>query len=202
MEIEIGKLYKNKTFNFLVPIFTDYPVSFKQKMEQQVFKLAYGIHDRVLDNTEIIGADKRPIFILCDKLAGNFDNYIDWLKSQDYYITDYVAGTNINSRYHMVVIDTIKPYHKAYDKFCLGLYSEMYDEDQLKRLFTNKKNLNSEAISILTKDTFAQNKFIKKINNIFGEQIQSVDEFYEPLKECELSYKITADEEIFNYNLE
>ena len=198
MDIQIGKIYKNKTFNFLIPILSEYPTSFRQKMSQQVSKLAYGIFDNLILNTDILKESDRPIFILCDKLSGNFDSFIEWLRTQDYYITDYVAGVDVNSRFHMIVINTIEEYTTTYDKFIVGLYSEMYSEEQINKLFdTNRK----DVVDILTKDTLAKNKFIKKINDTFEVTIEDSNYFDEALKEYEFPYKVTESEEIFNYKI-
>lgn len=197
MDIQIGKIYKNKTFNFLVPILSDYPVAFKQKISQQVSKLAYGIYDKILDKTEIVKDNHRPIFILCDKLSGNFDNFIIWLKTQEYYITDYTASYNINSRYHMIVIDTIEEHHNTYDKFITGLYSEMYSEKDIDRLFSADK---SDIIGILTKDKLSINKFISKVRDTFNVDVNDSKDFYDDIKECEFPYKLSESEEVFNYS--
>lgn len=203
MDIQIGKTVQNKTLAYLTPIFKDYPTSFKQKLSQQVFKLAYGIHDELFTDSDIVPQDSRPIYILCDKLYGQFDDFLEWLRTQEsLYITDYVASTENTSRKHMVVIKTIPEYHKTYDKFCVGLYSEMYSPKDIDRLYLNKNTPTFlDAYSVLTKEKGAEISFFKKINNTFAVKVNDSNFFDEPLKELDFSYKIEPENEIFNYNI-
>ena len=63
MEIEVGKLYPNKTFKYLVPALNYYGETLKVKMNL-VQKLAFGIYDTLLEGSYLEGQKnkKRDIF--------------------------------------------------------------------------------------------------------------------------------------------
>ena len=88
MEIEIGKLYVNRTVKYLVPALNYYGPTLKTKLNL-VFKLAFGIHDSLLEGTHLEG--QKNIFVLVDKLVRPdlYQNFMDWVKHQEYYVTDY-----------------------------------------------------------------------------------------------------------------
>lgn len=196
MKIEFGKAYINKTWKFLVPVLRGYGDIFISKFNEQLFKLAYGINDKALEGAAII-QDKRPIFILCDKavIPHKFNQFMDWIRYQPYYVTDYQTDTNINSRTHMLVLDIPEEYHRAYDKFCVGLYSEMFTEEQLNFLFKDK---NSEQYKILSRDYKYGESFIEKIKKQFSVSfnVKEKRDFLN-VAEYELPYYLEDSEEVF-----
>jgi len=88
MKIEIGRLYINKTVKYLLPGLGYYGPTLKTKLNL-VHKLAFGIHDNLIEGTHFAG--QRNIFILLDRLVRPdlYENFMSWIKHQNYYVTDY-----------------------------------------------------------------------------------------------------------------
>ena len=150
MEIEIGKLYINRTVKYLVPGLSFYGPTLKTKLNL-VFKLAFGIHDTLLDGSHLEG--QKNIFILVDKLVRPdlFQNFMDWVKHQEYYVTDYTydAIMESHSRKHMVVLAYPPSMGDSYDKFLLGKYSKMYTKKEILTYFSeeNKVEATKEVVA-------------------------------------------------------
>lgn len=197
MNIKFGELFDNKTWKFLSPTLRGFGDVFVNKFNKQVFKLAYGIMDKVIEGVPII-KDKRPLFILCDKgvLTTEFSYFLQWLKYQPYYITDYSFDTSSNPRMHMIVVNMPEEYHNAYDKFCLGLYSEMYTKKQLDKLFSDKDSI---QYKILSRDPQYSSVFIEKVKSEFNVKMKKEDEReFISTAEFEFPYSMNSEDEIFN----
>lgn len=193
MQIEIGKYYENKTWRFLVPCLKGHGDIFVMKFNG-VFKLAFGIHDTIVDDSKIsIG---RNMYILCDKLTNSrqFDDFLEWIKYQEYYVADYCPDSEIlNSRKHMIVIQVPERFNDAYDHFLKGDYSQMYLDSELKLLFSNKTR--KKEYDILSRNPKIMNDFAKKVNDEFGTpNAVTVSD----LKFAELELPLKKSEEIFN----
>lgn len=197
MKIEFGKALDNKTWKFLIPCLRGYGEVFVSKFNNQIFKLAYGIDDKIMQGAKIL-EDKRPIFIMIDKavLPREFSNFMEWVEYQPYYITDYNADIVDNPRLHMLVLDAPEKYYKAYDKFTVGLYSEMYSKEQLNELFDDKESI---QYKILSRDPKYSNTFLKKVEDEFSVRMKGVDkEVFISTAEYEFPYSLNSEEEIFN----
>lgn len=195
MKLEYGKIVKNKTKDFLFPALKGHGEVFLNKLSD-VYKLAYGISDMILEGSSVL-EERRPFFILCDKAVNTkkFENFLEWLKYQKYYIADYPADEDyINPRHHMVVIDMPQKYYNAYDKFLVGLYSEMYERPDVDFFFRNDKD--SIAYKILTKDPTYRDVFLDKVENLFGVPVKDTPEFKN--SELEFPYSLEKEQEIFN----
>lgn len=196
MKIEFGKVFTNKTWRFLRPIVRGYGEVFVDKFVTQVQKLAYGIKDNLLDGAKILEG-KRPIFIMLDSAVNprQFSSFMDWLKYQPYFITDYCPDME-NNRLHMIVLEAPEQYHKAYDKFCVGLYSEMFTPEELDKLIDDKTTV---AYKVMSRDSKYSNIFLKKVEKEFNVSLQGTDkkEFLE-YAELEFPYSLTSEDEIFN----
>ena len=199
MKFKYGEITNNKTWNFLVPSLVGHGEVFLNKFNNKIRKLAYGIHDLALDGADILDG-KKPIFILCDKaiLPSSTNEFLNWVREQPYYITDYQADTDFsNSRLHMLVLNVPEEYYKAYDKFVVGLYSEMYTTKQLDRLFKDK---DSVSYKVLSKDSQYSEVFLEKVEETFSVSFTDKDkrEFLRTA-EYEFPYSLDCGEEIFNY---
>lgn len=194
MEIEIGKLYINKTVKYLVPGLSFYGPTLKTKLNL-VFKLAFGIHDTLLDGSHLEG--QKNIFILVDKLVRPdlFQNFMDWVKHQEYYVTDYTydAIMESHSRKHMVVLAYPPSMGDSYDKFLLGKYSKMYTKKELLTYFSEESKI--DARQVLSKTIIARQKFISLVKLTFGTQLEPQD-FLEGSWEYDLPPN--QEEEFFN----
>lgn len=191
MHIEIGKYYVNKTWRFLLPCLRGHGDIFVSKFNP-VFKLAVAIHDTLLDDSK--KAEGRSIYILCDKLTNKiaFDDFLDWIKYQDYYIGDYCPDSEIlKSRKHVIIIKIPEVYNDAYDHFLKSNFSLMYLDEELKLLFSNPGK--KKEYDILSREPKIIEEFVKEVNKEFGSNA-IVDDF----KNAELELPLRKTEEIFN----
>lgn len=193
MQIEIGKRYVNKTWRFLYPCLRGHNDAFVMKFNP-LFKLAVGISDDILKET--VYTKERNIFILIDtfhqpKCVIEFMNYI---VNQPFYKHHYYIDNHELSkpRKMMLILSVPEMFNNAYDNFIDGLYSEMYNHDEIIKLFSNPERKNE--YNILTKNTSIRKDFIKYVNEEFDTDILYFDK---PIKEFELPLK--PIEEIFNY---
>lgn len=174
MQIEIGKLYANRTVKYLVPALNHYGPTLKTKLNL-VFKLAFGIHDSLLVGTHLEG--QKNIFIVVDKLVRPdlYQNFMNWLKHQEYYITDYAYDSILehNSRKQMIVIAFPPELGDAYDKFLLGRYSLMYTKNEVNTFFGDENK--AAARHVLFKTMFAKNQFKLLVKETFGTQLEEQD---------------------------
>ena len=191
MNIKIGEFYVNKTWRFLMPCLQGYGESFVSRFNP-IFKLGVGIHDTIVENTPI--ANGSNIFILCDRkyLEKTFDIFLAWVKTQDYYVTDYCPDINFEkSRKLMLVLKIPKEFEKSYQHFLKGEYSKMYSIEHLNTLFLSVPSRLKEY-KILTLDNSLKEEFIQSINTEFGTTMRNFDE---PVKELELP--LVLEEEVF-----
>jgi hypothetical protein len=174
MDIIIGKLYINKTVKYLVPGLGFYGPTLKTKLNL-VFKLAFGIHDTLLTGSHLEG--QKNIFILIDKLVRPdlFQNFMDWVKHQEYFVTDYVYDSILeaHSRKHMIVLAYPPSMGDAYDKFLLGKYSKMYTKQEITSYFAEEAKV--ETRQVLVKTVHAKHRFISLIKATFNTQLEEQD---------------------------
>lgn len=191
MEINIGKHYANKTWRFLLPCLRGHGDTFVMKFNP-VFKLAVGIHDTLLDNSEY--SDSRNIYILCDTLTNEsqYKEFIEYVKTQSYYVTEYCPDSELTeSRKNMLVIKVPEIFNDAYDNFLQGNYSLMYLEKELSILFgaeAKKKEFN-----ILSRNPKIIENFVKEVNQEFNTKVTEKD-----FINSELEMPLKKSEEIFN----
>ena len=174
MGIEIGKLYANRTVKYLVPGLNYYGVTLRTKLNL-VFKLAFGIHDSLLEGTHLEG--QKNIFILVDKLVepDKFQNFMDWVKHQEYFVTDYAydAIMENHSRKHMIVLAYPPTMGDCYDKFLLGKYSKMYTKQEIIDYFGGENK--AAARHVLCKTVFAKNQFKVLVKEVFDVLLEEQD---------------------------
>lgn len=192
MEINIGSLYVNKTWRFLVPSLQAHGHIFIKKFNP-VFKLAIGIHDTYLDGADI--ANGRNVYAMLDtlynkKLYGEFADYIQY---QPFYKGDYCPdGDVLKSRKHVFILEVPEEYHKSYDNFLQGKYSEMYSKKDIERLYKNL-DVSKNVKILLKKDETTFQDFKILVENEFN-VVTNPNELIKG--EWELPLKKT--EEIFN----
>lgn len=198
MKIEFGKIEDNKVKRFLVPGLRSYGSTFKSFVGQDMFKLAWGIHDTLLDGTDVLKG-KKPIFMLCDKAVNPARTWkaMEWMFKFHGRILDYSFDTCSPSRQHMFVIDFPEELYHAYSMFVKGKYSEMYTPSQIKEYFPDT---NSAEYMILTKDKRYMPTFIKKIEDTFEVEIEDKKGY--TTTELEFPWNMTKETarcEVFNY---
>jgi len=174
MEIVIGRLYINRTVKYLVPGLSFYGPTLKTKLNL-VFKLAFGIHDTLLEGSYLEG--QKNIYILVDKLVRPelFQNFMNWIKNQEYYVTDYVYDSILenHSRKHMIVLAYPPSMGDCYDKFLLGKYSKMYTRQEITSYFAEEAKL--ETRQVLMKTVHAKHRFVSLVKTTFGTQLEEQD---------------------------
>ena len=194
MNIPIGQLYINRTVRYLVPGLGFYGPTLKTKLNL-VFKLAFGIHDTLLEGSHLEG--QKNIYILVDKLVRPelFQNFMDWVKHQEYYVTDYVYDSIMenHSRKHMIVLAYPPSMGDAYDKFLLGKYSKMYTRQEITSYFTEESKL--ETRQVLMKTVHAKHRFISSVKEAFDTLLEEQDFL---TGSWEYDFPPNTEEEFFN----
>lgn len=197
MQIKYGKRYINKTSKYLLPCLLEgYSKVFSVKIKQ-MFILGCGLNDKsIINNPNFDFTDKRPIFILIDRLSSNkrrSEDFIYWVRYQSYFIKDYPM--DLIGRAHMIILDFPEKYSNAYDNFLKGKYSEMFSKEEIENLFQK----DTEEYKVLTKDKSLIPVFTEKLIKTF--ELNSLRE--EDLAEVELEFPYTVNEEdeIFNSGL-
>jgi hypothetical protein len=190
MIIEVGKLYENKTLKYLVPALRIYGETFKAKVNL-VYKIAFGISDSLLEGSYLEGQPN--LFMLVDRTVypNNFNNFTNWIKTHESYVTDYPYGSELDARFHMFVLAFPPHLGDAYSKFLDGRYSKMYTKDEIEFFFEGRESTKT----VLTKRISAIPTLLEKISHEFGENLS-----YEEVKgfnEYDLPPK--KEEEFFNY---
>lgn len=122
----------------------------------------------------------------------SFNESLDIIKQNSYFIKDYIFADAIDSWLHMFVIRLPESFHNAYNYFLQSKYSMMYSETQKKRFFTpNRTRLNWQAK--------------KKVRDILDKSPSAKTELELKLKvsipeTAELESKIDFNYEVFNYD--
>lgn len=197
MQIQLGTLYVNKTSKYLLPCLKLYGDTFITKLNS-VFNLAFGLHDGVLDGTDF--EPQKLIYILSDKLhqPAKFQNFLNYVKHQNYYVMDYAFDDIETGRKHMLVIKFPESHYHSYDKFIEGKYSKMYTKEEIDKFFIRE----SEVKQVITRDSRMIPIFIERIKESFG---KTTEIFKEDLIENDVEYDFPPEQqkEFFNYkNLE
>ena len=194
MDIVIGKLYINRTVRYLVPGLGFYGPTLKTKLNL-VFKLAFGIHETLLEGSHLEG--QKNIYILVDKLVRPelFQNFMDWVKHQEYYVTDYVYDSIMenHSRKHMIVLAYPPSMEDTYDKFLLGKYSKMYTRKEITSYFAEESKL--ETRQVLMKTVHAKHRFISSVKEAFDTLLEDQDFL---TGSWEYDFPPNTEEEFFN----
>ena len=187
IKIEVGKVFMNKTIEYIAPIFNAFGNEFVDKFIS-VYKWAYGVGDNSLDEGDNIQYDKH-IFVVFDTVATpTFRHFLDWVKSKPYYETDYAFGDVNRGRTHMIVFKLPEEFHGAIEKFKKGQYSKMFTAEQLALYIHDEK-----VLKILTKEEGAVQKYVDDLNEEYDTAVEPSE-----LK-GEIDAPIDLKNEIFNY---
>lgn len=186
MSSETGQFNANKTWRFLLPCLRGHGETFVKKFNPVLKEVG------IYDNSLVDRIDGRNIFVLCDMEYETqaFSEFLNWIRYQDYYITDYTYGlTNTKT---MIVIAVPSQFNHAYDMFLKGKFSKMYSPDEVKALFSIPSR--EREYGILTLDKKYVDEFVKQINKEFATENTAKD--FGDFEELELPLKIC--EETFN----
>jgi hypothetical protein len=191
MELLDNGTYINKTYKYLMPSLRGYGDDFV--LNFNIFwKMAVGIHDITLNGSNL-NQGKNIIVMFNKNYKPEITNTaLVNLRKHPSYVTDYSYEADfINSNRHMLVIEIPERFHKAYDSFIKGKYSEMYNSEELKLLFSVSKD---KERNVLLKNSDYKQKYINTINETFG-TLMTVEDF----DDIELDLPLVNVEEIFNW---
>tara|TARA_R100001377_G_scaffold85310_1_gene71517 strand:+ start:46477 stop:47097 length:621 start_codon:yes stop_codon:yes gene_type:complete len=189
MEIKIGNIYKNKTWNYFAPILNYYGKALIGWINT-THKLAVGVGDNNHINPD------PSVYLLFDAKyqPQNFEKFLSWVRYQDFYVVDYLYSSDLkDGRKHMVVLTVPEPYVKTYYHLLAGEYSKMFTSDQIKGLFGHERKKDA---NVLSKKPIAYTHFINKLNEEFKSNVDE-DDFDKESIEFDLPFRL--EEEVFNY---
>tara|TARA_R110000851_G_scaffold247492_1_gene400002 strand:- start:49 stop:678 length:630 start_codon:yes stop_codon:yes gene_type:complete len=192
MKVELGKIYVNKTWKYLIPTLQGYGDDLVTKLNL-VFKLAVGIHDSYLDGAGI--TEGKNLYLLVDKSyePENYEKFMGYIREQKYFKGEYCPEKDVvTSKKHTIIIEIPERFFKAYDKFLQSKYSEMYTKAELTLIFKNKSTPTYDVLSKTGQETF--NKYKKFVDKEF-----KVESDLETLKSGEWDLPLKKVEEIFNF---
>lgn len=192
MDIQIGRLYMNRTLMYLVPALKFYGSTFATKLNA-VHKFAFGIHDTVLDGTPY--ESQKLIYVLIDTLvhSDKVRSLLDWIKLQEYYVMDYPYDDLENGRKHMLVVAFPHELGDVYDKFIDGKYSKMYCFDEIEKYFPDDS---AEAKGVIIKSVRTKALFLQKVYNAYAVRLEPTDLVGSGI---EYDFPPKQEEEFFNY---
>lgn len=192
MELKVGDLYRNRTLAYLVPALAYYGEDFKERFST-VFKLAFGIFDYLLEESHLQG--QKNLYILLDRefQKTQYLNFMNWIKNQEFYVTDYSFDNQETGRLQMLVIAFPTPLEDAYDKFLQGKYSEMYFKKEIEDLFSD--SWKAETKGVLTRTIGARNHFVLKVKEKWDTDLTPTDFKKE---KYEYDFPPKKEKEIFN----
>src|SRR6187402_2593397 len=140
MQIQSGKLYKNRTWKYIYPCLKYYGPELNKHLGT-FFKLGVGINDYNMD----IKGERNHIFILVDtnlpfssedqikEYKLKFSKFLDWLTYQHYYVADYVYEDFTGK--HMIVLQLPYKHDASFLSFVQGKYSDMYGTKEINDYF-------------------------------------------------------------------
>lgn len=210
MKIKKNSIYENRTYKYLYLSLREYGKELTEQLKQY-FKLAVGIGDNNL--TEDIPGH---IFILLDTeppigsginlkvYQENLNNFLRWVRYQEYYNRDYIyKDSNLGDK-HMLVLK-LPLTELQFSNFIYGHYSSIYSFEEIEKFFkpiciSNKRveqvvnNKLKNSVDILTKSSEYIQTFVDIVNRDFETNLVREDYIGK-----ELDYPINLEEEIFNY---
>lgn len=196
IKLDEERIFDNKTSRFLLPCLRGYGEEFVKKFNT-FYKYAVGVSDSYWYKTT--KKKGRFIFILCNTGKNKYQvhNFMYWVKRMPFFVESYCPDPDIQSSNKlMLVLEIPKRFHKAYDMFVQGKYSEMFSEEEKDALFLGK---NLEVYQILSRSIDYIPKFVSKVNSEFKAGLLEKD-FKDVPPELELPLK--SLEEIFNSSKE
>ena len=183
----------SKTTKYLLPCLSSYGTEFNKRLSN-VFKVAAGIGDIIVDN---VGTKhEKHVFILIDTKidAPTFREFIQWIRQQPMYENDYVYDNITKTRFHMVIIKLPEKFYGAFTTFKKGEYSKMYSMENIEKFFVR----HPETKKVMVKDNSYKITFAKTLNKLWNTTI-SEKEAHEI--EGELDLPPTDESEVFNHHI-
>lgn len=191
MILRAGQEVINRTRNYLIPILKEYGAGFASKYNE-TYKIFTGVHDTLMDGSPLI--HDRCFYIVLDKMfkPKQYDEFMDYIRNQPYYVADYCPEANIyKSRLHTVVIKVPDNYINAFDMFIQGKYSLMYSTEEIQKLFAN----NPKVKEVLLRSNGLKKAYVDSVNEYFCTTFEESN-----LNHREFDLPPMCEEEILNYS--
>lgn len=189
MDITKGKMYINKTSIYLLPVLKTLSYTFLAQLSKVISLLqAVAISDKLYN--DIDGC----IFLLFDTTGEKFKTFLRYIRSETFYVDDYIYDSVSQPTQCCVVIKIPDEYSSAFEYFKASAYSKMYTSEQLRTLGFSpaSPNINTKAAYyVLAKDKTYLPTFEKIVNDIFGTNVTIDDD-------REMDLPINHNFEIFN----
>ena len=183
MKIKIGKVFKNKTLRYVLPMLKKYYDDTLVALLNSVGILAVGIGDFLIEKEY-----KQHVFVLIDSKVNSriFNELIYYVEDKIYYEDDYSYDNLLTGRMQMIIF---KLPDDIIDTFLLGKYSKMYYfEDACDFL------IDEQTFDVIIKNKNHKPKFIKEVQTEFGTKLK-----VEEVGDRELDIPPIKKNEIFNY---
>ncbi len=183
MKIKIGKIFKNKTLRFILPMLRKYYDDTLVTLLNSVGILAVGIGDFLIEKEY-----KQHVFVLIDSKSnpGIFNELIYYVADKEYYEDDYSYDNLLTGRMQMVIF---KLPDDIIDTFMAGQYSKLYYfEDACDFI------LDESTFDVIIKNKDHKPQFIEEIEVEFGTRLK-----LEEVGKRELDIPPIKENEIFNY---
>jgi hypothetical protein len=209
IEFKLGEFYQNKTAKYLIPILNSFTNTFKlsyKKVRTSLVGVAIG--DLSYDYAKGIQS-KNCLFMVYDlngmynakdgkyidahKSRQNLANYLKYLRSQEYYVDDYVHKIG---EYHCVIIKLPNEFEPTLDMFFKSQFSQMYNESMLERLMIKTKDEQGKighVYGVLTKHPDYRSTFQDALNSYFNTSVVIDDD-------RELDLPVKLEDEILDYH--
>ena len=185
MKIKIGRVFKNRSLKYLLPLTKKYHDDMLVTMLNSVGILAVGIGDMIYDSCCF---KNQHIFILIDNKANPtiFNELIEYIMDKDYYENDYSYDNLLTGRMQMIIFKLPKD---TIDKFLQGKYSKLYYYEDARDFIIDDSTFN-----VLIKSKKQKPTFIKELEIEFGTTLT-----LEEIGDRELDIPPKKEEELFNY---
>lgn len=185
MKIKIGRVFKNRSLKYLLPLTKKYHDDMLVTMLNSVGILAIGIGDMIY-NSELF--KHQHLFILIDNKANPtiFNELIEYIMDKDYYEDDYSYDNLLTGRMQMIIFKLPKD---TIDKFLQGKYSKLYYYEDARDFIIDDNTFN-----VLIKSKKHKPTFIKELEIEFGTTLT-----LEEIGDRELDIPPKKEEELFNY---
>lgn len=127
--------YLSKTHKYLVPLTHLYD-DFHKFVPHNTFEVqAVGIYDK--NNIEKSKNYTNHIFYLLeiyntDEAKDKMNEFLEYIREKEYFATDYSYNDNIESNYHVLVIELPNDYSMSY--FVKSNFKSIYTKEDLRKL--------------------------------------------------------------------
>ena len=175
------KVFFNKTLLYLLPTLKYYGedlVSYLRKFKMVGCFLGDDNLKRFTSSLFVV-FDLEPSHIkIISEHKKDFTKFVKWAKQKDFYLYDYSYQKD-GHIFHIVVFDIPNKFNRSFIKFMVDRYSEMYEEEDIKKYF-------EETGGLVYKNYYRKTLEVLRFDN-------------ENRRKEELDFKVDIRREILNY---